>query len=328
MAIMSFTQPLETLVFPYYIKTMTESRDTKFGFKTTALEAVDGCDLSGKTALVTGGNSGIGVETVRALATAGCNVIICSRKVEAGQEVADDIGPSVKGAITVEQLDLSDLDNIKACAARILKSHPKIHLLVLNAGVMACPLSRTAQGFEHTMGVCHFGHFYLTQRLLPAVKAAGAPGDESRIISVSSLAHTFGSIDLDDLNWETRRYWSWPAYGQAKLANVLFARELAARLKNDHVLVYSLHPGSIVTNLQRYSWYLIPLQYMLFLMRKTIPQGASTTIVACTAKGIESGEYLSDCQVTKTSKQGADMEMAKALWDKTCEILKDKGFAE
>ncbi|KAI8109897.1 hypothetical protein M9434_001176 [Picochlorum sp. BPE23] len=308
---------------------MTKTTTHKsFGFRTTALEAVEGFDLSGKTALVTGGNSGIGVETVRALASAGCNVILCSRKVEAGQEVADSIAPSVKGNITVEQLDLSDLDNVKACAARVLESHPKIHLLVLNAGVMACPLTRTAQGFEQTMGVCHFGHVYLTQRLLPAVKAAGTPGDESRIVVVSSLAHTFGSIVLDDLNWDTRRYWSWAAYGQAKLANVLFARELAVRLKDDNVLAYSLHPGSIVTNLQRYSWYILPIQYALFFMRKTIPQGASTTIVACTAKGIESGEYLSDCHVTKTSKQGQDMDMAHALWDKTCEILKDKGFAE
>ena len=305
--------------------TMTENT---FGFYSTALDVATqlGTDRAKDSiAVVTGGNSGIGVETVRALSHIGCQVILCARNVSSATTVADEINATeTSGCVTVQEMDLADLRSVKAAAETILSKQKKIQYLVLNAGVMACPLSRTAQGLEMQFGTNHVGHFYLTQLLLPAVKAAGEPGKESRIIAVSSLAHKMGSIRLDDLNYDTRWYNSWKAYGDSKLYNVLFARHLATLLKDDNVLVYSLHPGSIVTNLQRHSWYVIPIQKIFFFTTKTIEQGASTSVYACLADGIPSGSYLSNCAVAETSGPGNDMESAEKLWTMTEKIISEK----
>lgn len=193
----------------------------------TALQCVGDANLTGKTAIVTGGNSGIGVETVRALSHAGCSVILCARNPTDGKIVADAITSSGEpGPIQVQQLDLADLNNVQSFTDRINASIPKIDYLILNAGVMACPLSRTAQGFETQIGVNHIGHFHLTNLLLPKLKAQGTP---ARVIAVSSEGHKMGKIDLEDMQWEQRKYTKWGAYGQSKLANILFAKELAAR---------------------------------------------------------------------------------------------------
>jgi len=301
-----------------------------FGFYSTALEVAKRLgreNAKNKIAVVTGGSSGIGVETARALSHIGCQVIICARNIPQASEVADEINATEPGTVTVQELDLADLRSVKTAADKILAKHDRIHYLVLNAGVMACPLSRTAQGLELQFGTNHVGHFYLSQLLLPAVKAAGEKGNESRIISVSSLAHTMGTIRFDDLNYDTRWYNSWKAYGDSKLYNVLFARELAQRLKDNDVLVYSLHPGSIVTNLQRHSWYVIPIQKIFFFTTKSIEQGASTSVYACLADGIESGSYLSNCAVAETSRAGKDMESAKTLWEMTEKIIQEKAMA-
>ena len=192
---------------------------------------------------------------------------------------------------------------------------------------MACPLSQTKQGFEQQIGVNHIGHFYLTKLLLPKIKASGTAEHPSRIVAVSSLAHLFGAINLEDLNYENRKYGAWASYGQSKLANILFARELAKQMQEEgaHVLVYSLHPGSILTNLQRH---MVVMDYItkllspiLRLFTKSIPQGAATSLVAATAPDLPNGSYLVDCQVAKSTKAGEDMEMAKALWEKTEELV-------
>lgn len=300
---------------------------SQFGSSSTALEVANqlgDATKASKVAVVTGGNSGIGVETVRALSHIGCHVILCARNLDSANKVADEMNASEPGTVTVQELNLADLRTVKAAAEEILKTHDKIHYLVLNAGVMACPLTRTAQGLEMQFGTNHVGHFYLSKLLLPAVKAAGERGNESRIVSVSSLAHKMGSVRTDDLNYETRWYNSWKAYGDSKLYNVLFARHLATLLKDDDVLVYSLHPGSIVTNLQRHSWYVIPIQKIFFFTTKSIEQGAATTLVACLAENIPSGSYLADCRITETSQAGADMAVAADLWDLTENIIKEK----
>lgn len=306
----------------------------KLGRSTTAIQAIEGHDLAGRTALVTGGNSGIGVETVRALAFAGAHVILCSRSVEAGEKVAQEIladkDRPVKGTITVRQLDLADFASIKTLGTSLAREFPKMDIVILNAGIMACPLSRTKQGFEQQIGVNHIGHFYLTKFLLPSLKAAGAPENPSRLVAVSSLAHTFGAIDLEDLNYEkTRKYGAWSSYGQSKLANILFIKEFARRMEEEkaNILAYTLHPGSILTNLQRHqsvmdaiARFLAPV---LRLVTRNVEQGAATSITAATAKDLPNGCYMSACLVDTPAKTALDMDMAKQLWEKTEELVKE-----
>lgn len=293
------------------------------GYRTTALEAVQGTDLTGQVAVVTGGNSGIGVETVRALAHAGADVVLCSRSVQAGQAVAEQLQPGVKGKISVRQLDLADLASVKKLGAELDADLARVDLLILNAGVMACPKLATKDGFEMQIGTNHFGHFYLTKLLLPKMKAQGTP---ARVVAVASTAHKFGSINLDDLNYEKRKYSSWGSYGQAKLANILFAAELARQLaaEGSHVKAYSLHPGVIKTNLGRHMGFTGGLlNFFVGPFGKTIPQGAATSVYAATAAELDthSGAYLADCQLAVASKAGQDGEMGKKLWAKTEELL-------
>lgn len=288
--------------------------------------------------MVTGGNSGIGEETVRALALAGCaNVLLCARNLEAAGAVAAEVNATVKAdVVRVVELDLADLDSVRSAAAEIKKHHSGIDFLVLNAGVMACPLMRTKQGFEMQFGTNHVGHFLFAKLLLGNVVAAGTESHPSRVVVVSSIAHAMGRIRLEDLNYEHRYYEAWSAYGQSKLANILFARQLAKRLEAEgrrNVLVYCLHPGSIMTGLQKYSLFSRVFQGLfgkLSFLRgrfaystKTIPEGAATTMVALLVDGIESGSYLSDCQVAKTIKQGEDEEMMKKLWEATEQLVKE-----
>ncbi|KAI7837673.1 hypothetical protein COHA_008534 [Chlorella ohadii] len=293
------------------------------GYRSTALDALRGVSLSGKVAVVTGGNSGIGVETVRALAHAGADVTLCSRSAEAGQRVADQLQPGLKGKISVQKLDLADLSSIKAAADQLSASLPRLDLLILNAGVMACPQGRTKDGFEMQIGTNHFGHYYLTQLLLPKMKASGGPG---RIVAVASTAHKMGKLSLEDLNWERRKYSAWGSYGQSKLANILFAKELARQLKEEGspILAFSLHPGVIKTPLQRHmGWEAAIMNFIGGPFMKTTQQGAATSVFAATAAELEgqSGAYLADCKVATPSKAAQDGEAARALWVKTEELL-------
>lgn len=311
----------------------------EFNFFTTASDVVKTFpeEAKGRTAVVTGGNSGIGCETVRALAEAGtANVVLCARNVEAGRRVADEVNSSVKAEVVkVVELDLADLESVKLAAATIKKAHSGIDYLVLNAGVMACPLMRTKQGLEMQFGTNHVGHFLFAKLLLGPVVAAGTEKSPSRIVVVSSIAHMLGSIRLDDLNYEKRWYEAWSAYGQSKLANVLFARQLAKRLREDgqHTVVYCLHPGSISTGLQKYSLFSrlfqgvflrLPFRGWFAFSTKTLPEGASTTLAACLAphERWPSGSYLADCQVGKTSSAGDDEDMMEKLWDATETLVK------
>ncbi|KAK9867911.1 hypothetical protein WJX84_009223 [Apatococcus fuscideae] len=297
----------------------------KLGPRTSAEQAARGHDLTGKTVLLTGGNSGLGAETARVLAGIGARVIITSRRMSAGEKTAAAIqkaGP--KGSVIVKQLDLADLKSVQALAADISATEPRLDRLILNAGVMACPKSYTKQNFEIQMGTNHFGHFLLSQLLVDKMKAQSF---QSRIIVLSSKGHEWGppeGIDFDDMHWRKKGYKTWTAYGQSKLANVLYAKDLAKRLEGSSVTAYSVHPGIILqTNLTQHIGPMripgVPWLASFLPSMKTIPQGSATTVFAATAPGLEahSGAYLQDCAVSAPNKQGQDPELARKLWAST-----------
>jgi NAD(P)-dependent dehydrogenase (short-subunit alcohol dehydrogenase family) len=209
-------------------------------------------EQTGRVAIVTGANTGIGFETARMLAARGARVVLACRNAEKGQAAVEKImAEKPAGRAEVMLLDLSDLDSVSSFAGAFSSSHQRLDLLIDNAGVMVPPFGRTKQGFETQFGTNHLGHFALTLRLLPLLEKT--PG--SRVVVVSSTAQNIGRIDFDDLNWERRSYKPWPAYGQSKLANIMFALELSRRLAvaGSGVLVTAAHPGYTATDLQRNS---------------------------------------------------------------------------
>ena len=302
----------------------------------TALEVVAGHDLSGKTAIVTGGGSGIGIETVRALATAGADVTIAARSVQAAEAVAASMRDHVAGAITVAFLDLPDLASVRAFADAWLPSHPRLDLLIENAGVMALPdLQRNAQAWEMQLATNVLGHQLLAALLQTALVAA-AP---SRVVCLSSSAHRRSPFHPEDPQFERRSYDPWLAYGQSKTGNSLLALALTARLADRGVTANAVDPGGIMTNLQRHMDPDLPRQLgwidddgHVHPQFKTPEQGAATTLWA--AVGAElvgvGGLYLQDCQeamVTDddTSLSGVqpwalDPAAADALWE-LCESV-------
>ncbi|SDT87281.1 NAD(P)-dependent dehydrogenase, short-chain alcohol dehydrogenase family [Verrucomicrobium sp. GAS474] len=279
-----------------------------FHVETTSAEVIRGLDLTGKTAIVTGGYAGIGLETARTLAGAGASVIVPARDLEKAKANLRGF-PGIETAF----LDLLDPDSIDAFAASFLASGKPLHLLIDNAGVMAPPLTRDARGYEIQFATNHLGHFHLTARLWPAlVKAEGA-----RVVAVSSAGHRFSGVDLDDPNFERRPYDKWQAYGQSKTANALFALELDRRGRESGIRAFSLHPGAIVTDLGRHlvaddlkafgvtlgadgSWILAPDSPFKL---KTIPQGAATTVWCATSPRLNGlgGVYCQDCEIAAPS---------------------------
>jgi NAD(P)-dependent dehydrogenase (short-subunit alcohol dehydrogenase family) len=206
----------------------------------TTFSAASIPDMTGKTVIVTGANSGIGQATARALAAAGARVVLAVRNVQKGETAA----AAMPGSTEVRALDLASLASVREFAAAW---SGEIHVLINNAGVMASPLTRTADGFESQFGTNHLGHFALANLLLPHVTG--------RVVTVSSDMHRIGRIDFGDLNWERRRYGAWRAYGQSKLANLLFTAELQRRLTatGSRVTSNAAHPGYAATNLQSHS---------------------------------------------------------------------------
>ena len=213
-----------------------------------AWTAKDIPDQSGRTILITGANSGLGLRSAEALAAAGARVLLACRNAEKAEAARAAVAAGATGAPPeVVPLDLSDLDSVAACAQRLAGELDHLDVLMNNAGVMAVPLARTAQGFEMQMGTNHLGHFALTARLLPLLLAAPAP----RVVTVSSFGHKPGRIRWDDPNWESGRYLAWPAYFQTKLANLLFTAELDRQATDagTGLLAAAAHPGYAATNL-------------------------------------------------------------------------------
>jgi NAD(P)-dependent dehydrogenase (short-subunit alcohol dehydrogenase family) len=269
---------------------------TPFGFESTAAEVVAGIDLTGKRAIVTGGSSGIGVETARALASAGAEVTLAVRNTEAGTRTAAEITSTTgKGAVAVAQLDLADPRSV---AAFVAEWSGPLDLLVNNAGVMALPdLQLTQQGWELHFATNHLGHFALAVGLHDALAATA---DGARIVSLSSRAHLSSPVVFDDVNFAARPYDPMAAYGQSKTANVLFAVEATRRWSDDGIMVNAVHPGAILeTNLSRH----LDTEYLNGLIEsrtytfKTTEQGAATSVLVATSPLLEGigGRYFDDC---------------------------------
>jgi NAD(P)-dependent dehydrogenase (short-subunit alcohol dehydrogenase family) len=304
---------------------------TPFGASSTAAEVVDGLDLTGRRIVVTGGSSGIGVETARALASAGADITLAVRNPAAGEQTAADITAATGNRrVTVAPLDLADQASVRAF---VDAWEGPLHVLLNNAGVMASPLMRTAEGWEMQFATNHLGHFTLATGLLPALRAAGG----ARVVAVSSAAHLRSPVVFDDIHFEHRDYDPWLSYGQSKTANVLFAVEASRRWADDGIAVNALMPGAIPTNLQRYV-----TDEEIAAMRaaaggggpswKTVEQGAATSVLLAASPLVEgvAGRYFEDCDVAGPNQPGTrtgvaayalDPEAAARLWDVSAQTI-------
>ena len=310
--------------------------DSGFGAHSTATEVLSGIDLSGRLAIVTGGYSGIGIETTRALAAAGAQVIVPARR----RDVAEEALRGLDG-VEVGDLDLADLDTVHAFAARILDSGRSVDMLINNAAIMAAPETRVGPGWEAQFATNHLGHFALTNLLWPALAA----GSGARVIALSSIGHRRSRIRFDDLMFETG-YEKWRAYGQAKTANVLFAVQLDELAQDAGVRAFAVHPGGILTPLQRHlsreemiasGW--IDEQGNQLLEFKTPAQGAATATWAATAPALEGmgGVYCEDCDIADVADgpeaargvqpYAIDRDEAGRLWTVSAELTGVNAFA-
>jgi NAD(P)-dependent dehydrogenase (short-subunit alcohol dehydrogenase family) len=291
-------------------------------WKTTTDEVIEGVRLDGKTALVTGASTGLGLETARALAQAGARVVLAVRTDEKAEKAKAVIQERVPDAELEHGLiDLTSLGSVRRFADTFRSQHRELHLLVNNAGVMYAPFERTAEGFEMHLGINHIGHFLLTALLAPAL-IAGAP---SRVINLSSGGHRSSDILWDDPNFETRPYDKMQAYGQSKTANILFTRQLEKVLGPKGVHAYAVHPGMIFTELGRY----MTKEDLQDISKraaavpgggikpKPIDAGAATTVWAAVAPELEGrgGAYLEDCAISdEDATWTRDADAAARLW--------------
>ncbi|WP_242123876.1 SDR family oxidoreductase [Sphingobium sp. Sx8-8] len=296
-----------------------------FGKRSTAEEVTEGVDLSGRTVLLTGCNSGIGLETMRVLALRGARIIAVARDEQKARAALASAGVADGMAVGAE---FTDLSSVARAADAILASGVPIDIVITNAAIMALPKLETVNGLEKQFMVNHVAHHLLVTRLLPALRRSG------RIVVVASNSHNFAppdkGIDFDNLDG-ARGYSGFRFYGQSKLANVLFSRELARRLAMEKITVNALHPGLIgATGLHRYmkgplNW----IVNLVALFGKTVPQGAATTCLLAAHPALEgtSGGYYSDCRPAKSSAFAGQADLARKLWDRTDKIIAGLGIA-
>lgn len=281
--------------------------------------------LDGKTVVITGANTGIGKETTKDMARRGARVIMACRDLTRAESAAEEIRKQTgNGNVAVRHLDLASLLSVRLFAKEFLCTEDRLDILINNAGVMMCPKWLTEDGFETQFAVNHLGHFLLTNLLLEKLKSS-AP---SRVVTVSSCVHQGGKIDFDDLFFTRRPYSSLESYQQSKLANILFSKELAHRLRGTGVTSYSLHPGVIRTELGRHWQNWFPLLGPLLsapslLLMKTPTEGAQTTIYCSVMPGLEalSGRYFSDCAEKPAAPQARDDAVAKRLWEESAQLV-------
>ncbi|WP_051461399.1 SDR family NAD(P)-dependent oxidoreductase [Tomitella biformata] len=292
----------------------------------TTDEVLDGVDLGGRTALVTGPAGGLGTETVRALAAAGARVILAARAISAAEAVAARIWDAHPGAeLDILGVDLADLDCVRALGDRIADRGLPIDILINNAGVMYTPFARTRDDFELQFGVNHLGHFALTTALLPAlIAAAERSGVPARVITLSSDAHKAHPVDLADPNFVEREYNKFVAYGQSKSANALMTVELQRRFGDQGLRAFAVHPGVCATGIARH----MSRDDMAEMKRmaadtknslanlKAIPEAAATSVWGATAPELDTlgGAYLADCALGVAAEHATDPETAEALW--------------
>ncbi|WP_334163007.1 SDR family NAD(P)-dependent oxidoreductase [Phenylobacterium sp.] len=306
-----------------------------FGAQSTTDEVLEGVDLSGKRVLVTGVSAGLGVETARALASHGAWVVGAARDLGKAKGATGVVRADARngGGLELVQLDLASLASVRACADDLVARGEPFDLVVANAGVMATPFGRTADGFETQFGTNHLGHFVLVNRIAALMR----PG--ARLVNLSSAGHRFSDIDLDDPDFERTPYEPFMAYGRSKTANALFAVEFDRRHRGRGVRAVAVHPGGIHTELGRH---MTPesMQALLDSIRsslppgedfswKTIPQGAATSVWAAAMAPAEAvgGRYCEDCHVAEVVESqeirggvkpyAVDPERAKALWVKS-----------
>lgn len=301
-----------------------------FDLESTTDDVLDGIDLSGTLAVVTGASTGLGLETSRALAAAGAHVVLAVRSSEKGLAAVERIRlANLDARLDVELVDLTSLASVRAFADRVGAKYPSIQVLVNNAGVMYTPYEQTVDGFEMQFGTNHVGHFLLTNMLVPSL-LEGAP---ARVINLSSGGHRGSDIVWDDPNFEQRPYDKFSAYGQSKTANILFTVELDRLLRDRGVRSYAVHPGMIITELGRH---MTRDDFAQLKERaksgpsgglpayKSVEAGAATSVWAATAPELadRGGVYLADCQVSQDAAPWAlDPDSARRLWSLTEDLV-------
>jgi NAD(P)-dependent dehydrogenase (short-subunit alcohol dehydrogenase family) len=315
-----------------------------FGGTSTTDEVLEGLSLSGKRVVVTGVSADLGVETARALAAHGAEVVGAARDLAKAKAATVEVraGAANGGALDLVELDLASLASVRDCADALIAEGARFDLVIANAGVMACPFGKTADGFETQFGTNHLGHFLLVNRI------AALMNPKSRLVNLSSAGHRYSDVDLDDPNFDRTPYDPWMAYGRSKTANVLFAVEFDRRHKASGVAATAVHPGGIQTELSRH---LSREAAQALIDRinaanratgqpdfvfKTIPQGAATSVWAGAVASAQEvgGRYCEDCQVAEivsdpANRKGVkpyalDPERAKALWAKSEEMVGER----
>jgi NAD(P)-dependent dehydrogenase (short-subunit alcohol dehydrogenase family) len=315
-----------------------------FGATSTTDEVLEGVNLRGKRVLVTGVSAGLGVETARALAEHGAEVVGAARDLTKAKAATAGVQAAAKsgGGLELVELDLASLDSVRVCANALVDAGKPFDLVIANAGVMACPYGKTVDGFETQFGTNHLGHFVLVNRIASLMKRG------SRLVNLSSAGHRYSDVDLDDPNFERTPYDPWAAYGRSKTANILFAVEFDRRHKADGVRATAVHPGGIQTELSRH----IGDEGIKQLIErvnaatraagepdfkfKTIPQGAATSVWAGVVASADDvgGRYCEDCHVAEIEPDAAkragvkpyalNPETAKALWAKSEEMVGER----
>jgi NAD(P)-dependent dehydrogenase (short-subunit alcohol dehydrogenase family) len=286
-----------------------------FGYASTAEEVTAGLELKGKTILLTGSNSGLGLESARVLASRGARIVAAARSTEKAAEVVRGLpGPAEHVPLACE---LSEPKSVRAAVDEVKRLDLELDVMLCNAGIMALPKRTVQHGHELQFLTNHVGHFLLVTGLLDRLRERG------RVVMLSSAAHRgapSGGIQFDDLSF-ARSYSDWRAYGQSKLANLLFAKALAKRLAGTTKTANAVHPGVIATNLGRH---MNPVLLALYpvataIAMKTIPEGAATQCFVAVHPSLEgvSGEYFADCNVASTSRHGRDEALAERLWEVT-----------
>ncbi|HVN28920.1 MAG TPA: SDR family NAD(P)-dependent oxidoreductase [Candidatus Binataceae bacterium] len=310
-----------------------------FGFESTTDEVLEGIDLSGKRALVTGVSAGLGVETARALIAHGAEVVGTARDLNKARRALSQAMKESASKVDLLEVDLASLESVRDGANELLKRGKSFDAIIANAGVMACPKGKTADGFETQFGTNHLGHFVFINRLIPLLK----PG--SRIITVSSAGHQISDVNLDDPNFERTEYQPFLGYGRSKTANILYAVALDDRLKARGIRAASLHPGGIPTELGRHMTPELVAQVRGRIAAskegatyrpKTVLQGAATQVWAAFVAPADAvgGHYCEDCHVCavnddKTSRAGVrsyavNLAHANDLWRKSEEMVGER----
>jgi NAD(P)-dependent dehydrogenase (short-subunit alcohol dehydrogenase family) len=318
---------------------MTQS----FGAASTTDEVLQGIDLAGKRVLVTGVSAGLGVETARALAAHGAQVVGAARDLSKAEAATQQVRSQAArgGSLQLVRLDLASLESVRRCADGLLTAGKPFDVIIANAGVMACPKGTTVDGFETQFGTNHLGHFVLVNRIASLLRRG------SRLVNLSSAGHRYSDVDLDDPNFERSPYAEFIAYGRSKTANVLFAVEFDRRHRARGVRATAVHPGTIRTELARH---MEPEQLDKLIAEinasqpkgaqpfswKSIPQGAATSVwAACTAAAEAiGGRYCEDCHVAEIAsapglrsgvqRYALDPERAQALWKKSEEWVGER----